>query len=275
MYVETPLSVSDFYAAARRVLVMEENEPQLRPKPRVSGISRDAREIAYMMANVPRTNVARGDAFFQAEQGRLMEDVTCKILASFGMPVSDRQISLPDDYPLTGHPDGVVHVPGTERWGFEHKHFGRWAYEDIMKKGLVEAAPEIVAQVSLYGDALNWDKCLVVITSQDASSIRSDMTRNKKAKNPHARWADAEDVADPKVMLFALDMRQSIPALVPALKQRAMWFANWYANDGDPTHVMWEHEPGKYWAWDYSEFGDAARRDPQGTLQAPKLPWEA
>lgn len=284
MYCTPPISVEDFYRGAREVLRLPENEPQVHVKPRVSSISRDAREIAYMMANTPRTNDERGDLFLSAEQGRLMEEGSIKALAGAGLYVMARQMSLPREYPLTGHPDGWLTtnlMQGTlhsrlsdgKQWGFEHKHFGRWAYEDIMKKGLIEAAPDIIGQVALYGDALGWDRCMVVVTSQDASSVRSDMTRNKKAKNPNARWADDTE-ADPKVMIFGIDIEQAKFALVPALLQRAAWFSNWYATDGDPQHVAWEHEPGKWWGWDYSQWGDLVRSQPQGTLHAPALPWE-
>ncbi len=140
-------------------------------------------------------------------------------------------------------------------WGLEVKHYGRWAYENILKKGLEEAAPDVVAQCALYGDALGWDACLVVVTSQDASSIRSDITRNRKAKNPAIRWADRPGI-HPKVTLVALDLRPLYETLVPVLKHRAEWFTQWKEQDGNPANVKWEIYPGDdKFPWSYSEEG--------------------
>ena len=87
---------------------LPENEPQRHPKPRVSSISRDAREIAYMMANTPISTPSRGDLSLSAEQGRMMEDVSIEALEERGLYVVNRQIQLPDSYPFTGHPDGEL-----------------------------------------------------------------------------------------------------------------------------------------------------------------------
>ena len=282
MYIEPPITVAQFYEGAVQRGRLPENEPQRHPKPRVSSMSRDARAITYKMANTPIVTPSRGDLTLSAEKGRMMEDVSIEALEERGLYVVNRQIQLPDSYPFTGHPDGELStagdgrttlMPDGKKWGFEHKHFGRWAYENIMKKGLVAASPEIIGQIALYGDALGWDACMVVVTAQDASSVRSDMTRNSKAKNPAARWADTTE-ADPKVMIFGIDIKEAAFTIVPMLKLRAQWFMRWYEEDGNPNNVMWENEPGKYWSWDYSEWGDLAKASSQGFKQAPQLPWE-
>ena len=298
--IESPFTVDELLAGANKAFLLPENVPQERSKPRVSSICRDAREIAYMMANTEKSEdneVKRSDSVLTTEQGRMYEWVVTNSIASMGYYVGNSQVSLPDDYPLTGHPDGMLWFPtGAEdatctwgdfdnttkgetydadgmTWGLEVKHYGRWAYENILKKGLEEAAPDVVAQCALYGDALGWDACLVVVTSQDASSIRSDITRNRKAKNPAIRWADRPGI-HPKVTLVALDLRPLYETLVPVLKHRAEWFTQWKEQDGNPANVKWEIYPGDdKFPWSYSEWQGQAIADGQGMLEAPGLPW--
>lgn len=281
--LELPFTVEEFLGAAneRYAYALPENAPKERDKPRVSGICRDAREIAYMMANTPKTDAnadVRSDSVLTTEQGRMAEDLVVPVVNQLGYQVIERQLALPADYPLTGHPDGALlktNPVSTELiWGFESKHFGRWGYEDILKRGLEESAPDIIAQVALYGDALGWDACLVVVTSQDASSVRSDMTRNRKAKNPASRWADKPGL-DPKVQLFAVDIRPLKETLVPVLLERAQWFIDWKADPegSDPAMVRWEIEPSDAFPWGWSEWKTQAMMDGQGDITAPRLPW--
>ena len=90
---------------------MPENSPQLRTKPRASGIGGCSREMAYMMLNVDKTNPMRGEGRLTTEQGRVMEDVTVRLFerATGGeYVVANRQVELPEDFELTGHPDGQI-----------------------------------------------------------------------------------------------------------------------------------------------------------------------
>lgn len=300
MSIELPFTVDDFLIAAneRYAFALPENAPKERDKPRVSGICRDAREIAYMMANTPKTDAnvdVRSDSVLTTEQGRMAEGLVIPVINKLGFNVLYKQRALPDSYPLTGHPDGMLGNPVPPEglnirydpekgwnaatrledglvWGFESKHFGRWGYEDILKKGLEESSPETIAQVALYGDALGWDAALVVVTSQDASSVRSDMTRNRQAKNPAVRWADRPGL-NPKVALFAVDIRPLKETLVPVLLDRAEWFIRWKEQDGDPANVMWEIQPSDEFPWGWAEWKTQALLDGQGTETAPRLPW--
>ena len=310
--VFSPVSTEKFLGAAFEVFERPENRPQRRLKPRVSALCDDARQIAYMMANTPASDLQvdfRPDSAITAEQGRVMEDVSARIMEWLGIPVIHRQIELPWDYPLTGHPEGVLAVqclPGDDYlcaadyhwrekeggplyhndlgdglvWGWEHKCYGRWTYEDILKKGLFESSPEVIAQIALYGHALGWDACLVTVLSQDASSVLSDMNKNAKVKNPASLWVDYEAM-NPKVTLIPVDLRPLYDTVVPALLSRAKWFTRWLLEDGDPAHVAWEMEPdyvGKEfnsWNWGTgrSQWYSRAKLDGQGTLVAPPLPW--
>jgi len=113
-------SAAELLAVARETFIMDVNRAKPRSKPRASGIGSCARQIAYMMRNVPPTNDAplpekepSGDADLTAEQGRMAEDLTVALLKTKGIVVANRQIELPPEYPMEGHPDGQL-VPEDE-----------------------------------------------------------------------------------------------------------------------------------------------------------------
>lgn len=193
------------------------------------------------------------DSEITAEQGRLFEDISvARIERNTGLRVVDRQMSLPDDYPVTGHPDGrlspnrgTTHYPGGEEidgliWGWEHKHLGRYAYTSVLKQGLQTAEPNFVLQATLYGDALGWDAAYFTITSQDASAIRGDITQNLRAKTPG--WA-AQKGLHPKVTLVPVDLRPLYHSLIPMAHNRAMWLTKWKEESGDVADVRRESNP--------------------------------
>ena len=163
--MDAPFTVDDFLRAGSQAFIRPENLPQKRGKPRVSSLCRDARAIAYMMANTPETNPhqnGRIDSEITAEQGRRAEQLSIDIIKKLNYGVDHRQVELPDDYPVTGHPDGQLfsaievdwdYMPDGLTWGFEHKMYGRWAYEDVLKLGIEASAPDVIAQASLYGHA--------------------------------------------------------------------------------------------------------------------------
>lgn len=250
----------DMFRAANRSFMLPENEKQARDKPRASGIASCARQIAYMMANVPETNQGAVDSIITTEQGRIMEDLSVELINELGFQVINRQITLPADYPLTGHPDGEIvhnyfynaHSEPKEmydlldanglKWGFEHKHLGRWAYEAVFKRGLEAAEPVYLAQAVAYGDALNWDAVMWVIMAQDASSTRSDATNNLKAKNPAVRWAISPDW-NPKYQVFAMDLRPYKQTLAKRIRMRAEWFTKYVTEGKNPDEVIREYDP--------------------------------
>lgn len=232
---------------------MPMNDVQERDRPRASSLGACARQQAFTMAGTVPQDIgeeasARAiDQELTAEQGRMFEPVSIKVIESMGFQVVDRQIALPDDFPVSGHPDGRL-VPGDEaarfdiNWGWEHKHLGRYAYEKILKMGLFKAEPQFIVQDLMYGYGFGWDAGLFTIVAQDSSSVRGDMTANLRAKNPAVRWA-VDPLINPKVNHIALDLAPLKQSLLPRALERAEFLIDWKKNDGDPGHVAPEHDP--------------------------------
>lgn len=169
-----------------------------------------------------------------AEQGRMAEDLSARILARKGLIVVNQQLELPDNFPLTGHIDGEIE--GTKA-GFEHKLMGRYNYTGVLKDGIEVAAPGYMVQAVSYGKALGWENVLFVLLSQDASAVRGDATANKRAKNPARRWAELEHNA--KVTILDLDLRSYYRVFWPTIEKRARELAG-----GRPAKdVIREHDP--------------------------------
>jgi hypothetical protein len=283
-FLTPPIDADSIFKGIHKGFELPENVTQLRSKPRVSSLMSDARVIAYAMAGTPFSDPAsenpdKWDGKFTQEQGRLAEDITAEgINASGIIRVVNRQISLPDDYWATGHPDGeltnTLTIKDFEedptlvyedrlidglKWGWEHKHLGRFQYKKIAKEGLYAGYPEIIAQMAVYGDALGWDACLACITSQDASSMRLELRGLK---------------AHPKMMVFAVDLRPLYEEVIPYLQKRALWFSDWFENDGDPAHVAIEAKTvsKNSFPWGWTEYASKAIEDGPGTLTAPMTP---
>lgn len=289
--MELPLSVEQVLRGIHHApeYSLPENEVQVRTKPRASGLLSDAREVAYAMAGFPVSDPPedrddRRDGKFTQEQGRLAEDITVAGIGASGLVrVVNRQISLPDDFFVTGHPDGELEyyratagsgMQMSAGWfptndqglkvGFEHKHYGRYAYTKIAKDGLVGGAPDLMAQIVLYGAALGWDACYVVITAQDASSVRFEL-RNKGIKD-----------VNPKMMVFMVDLREHYDT-IPLLQKRAEWFTQWATTDGNPRNVAIEAKMSKVtktaFPWGWSDYVSQAMADGQSGERAPTPPF--
>lgn len=293
-----PLFTSkEFLSVVEQTFALPENELFERGKPRASALGSDARELAYMMAATEHDrgvgSRSRPDHRLTAEQGRHMEALSSSIIKELGFEVVNSQISLPDDYFVTGHPDGeLVRTDGSYpdglKWGFEHKHPGRWDYIHIIQHGTIrhaEACPKWFLQAVLYGWALGWDMVQFVVVAQDASGIMTEANRNAGSKNPGFRWGDKVQSGerDPKVWTEAFDLRPYYHTLAPAAKKRAEWLANWKERSGDPKDVQLEHSPydligargankGVQFPWAFSEWLGHAQADGQSGFRAPPLP---
>ncbi len=250
-----PFTVAEF-AAASHGLTQAHNLPGRREKPRASSLGSCARRQAADLAGVAPSNPA--PHVLTQEQGRYVEDLTCEVIEHLphGLTVVDRQIELPDDYPVSGHPDGRLapaECPesrplGDGRvWGFEHKHLGRFQYLKTFREGFLNAHPDYMAQLTLYGDALGWDAALVVVLAQDGSSTAYEQRQSERwattgktqaTRDRHA-WATRPDW-DAKVLLYAYDLAQYRAFAVAGLHRRAEEIA---AASGRPETVKREYHP--------------------------------
>lgn len=302
-----PFTTFDFFQAVADIdrETLPENQPQLRPKPRASSLLSDARVIGYSMANVPYSDPHREDpdkvfnGYAQAT-GRMVETINhaaiervlpagwaflptpmcigheaCKNKTSDGARV---------DHWSTGHPDDVVVRPDGKLVLVSYKYWTGFGYMTINKEGLYtrrdskgafSKGSELLAQEAVYGSGLVEDPAEVwwCIIAADAGSSKRDFRQKAFAgKDPHV-----------KGFLRGVEWDQ-VEVCVPSLQRRAEWFTEWFATDGDPTHIKLEHKPPpKNWReqppaeifpWGYTEYESLVLSDPEGYLVAPKpLPW--
>ncbi len=270
-----PFVTADYLAVVGKTFAMDVNAVREHSKPRASSLGSCARQQAYMMAGTVHDDLGSHEASARAidgeltaEQGRMFEDLSVKVIEQMGLRVVDRQLCIghekctpqsiqgPVDYPVSGHPDGrlardigPMGQPMVDRigedeliWGWEHKHLGRYAYEKILKEGLMKAEPVFIMQGGMYAHALGWDADLFTIVAQDSASVRGDMTANLRAKNPAVRWATMPGI-NPKVNIIPIDMRPVKHGLVPMGLNRALWLSKWKTDSGDPKDVAREYDP--------------------------------
>ena len=310
--LQGPLSVEALLAAVKPAFELPENVVQPHLRPRASGLADCARAQAYSMTAVVHDAIdvpgsRRGSELeLTQEQGRAMEDVLTRLIEhESGLLVVDRQIALPEDYPVSGHPDGrLVHTgPWPDStihvlddglvWGLDFKHLGRYGYTKTFKQGLEDAHPQYVLQMALYGDALGWDAAQLVIMGQDASAIRGDATANLRAKNPKYRWAN-QPGWHPKLLLPTLDLRPLKQTLIPVAHGRAKWLTEWREQSADPMDVAREYDPDELTAkvavvrdngevetittpgfpCSYCPWLQRCRTDGPGGNPAPRLPFD-
>lgn len=299
-----PFTQDEFIQAAY-ALEMDVNRPQVRSRPRASALAGCAREIAYQMAGIPLSNPSSADTMngmegpqrrdhgiLTTESGRIIEDLSCAVIEHVpgNLEVVDRQIELPADYFVSGHPDGRLQRQGTEIreledgciWGFEHKHSGLFKYLKIFKEGLERGAPDYFAQVIIYGKALGWDKVTLVIMAQDASSMNREANNalGAKTRTSANSWPLRLDW-NPKVQVYHLDLRPWY-ALIPKLTERAQDItrivhtqgAAAVRRDGDGirTFVDYKGLTKLTFPCGYCDFADQCNADGNGTEAVCPLP---
>ena len=224
------------------------------------------------MQGLPQGSSGPGEApdmVLTQEEGRAWEELAVGVLESMGRVVVDRQVELPPEYFVTGHPDGRFEQGSGSTdptVGVEFKHLGRWAFEKILKDGFEDAKPDYVLQATLYGHSLGWDEVFWMVASQDASSIKSDMRINREAKNPAVRWAQDQN---PKLFFHQLDLHPLYSTLIPIAKKRAEWLS---ANKN--TLIEREYDPtrGKF-PCTYCPYLERCLKDGPGGQRAPRLPF--
>ena len=223
---QLPFTKAEYYAAIQKYAdnVQEELGGRTREKVSASAIGDCSRKILADLRGIPTTNLGRADSVVTMEQGRTFEEIPIEAFTRAGAFI-ERGMSLPDSYPLAGHPDGQLTFYGDKanvwdgyKWGWEHKLLGRYQYKETMANGFAIANPGYMAQILIYGHALDWDRVLVQVTAQDASSITAEYNQEKRKKEP-AAWATDPEF-DPKTLFFGYDIQAMFP-LVPQLHQRA------------------------------------------------------
>jgi hypothetical protein len=298
MEIQLPFSTEAFVDAAYE-LELDENKRMRRYVPRASSLGGCARKQAYYLLDVDPSNPQRDDDYrrngvLTTEQGRYIEDLSCDIIEQIRTPddkghfhVTDRQIELPDNALVSGHPDGQLvrwaddadgwaEMPDGMKWGFEHKHLGRYSYMDIFKNGY-KNNKEYWNQLLLYGYYLNWDAVLVCILAQDQSGIRQEkneaLRRIKTSKSPgYYMWAQSPHF-DTKVQLHAFYLRPHYVGLIPRLEERARWLST----VTDPGSVAREADAIKVnpkngnpaFPCGFCDYADRCIEDGPGTEVAP------
>ena len=287
--IESPVTRDEILRAFGRAFTRPENTRQHHSKPRASALASCARQQAYDMAATIQDGIGvtgsrlSYDADLTSEQGRAFEGLMERTLSSIGIEVVGAQTTLPDSYPVSGHPDGELDLSAYNassqdttpqlKWGVEFKHLGRFGYEKALKYGLRAGHPQYVLQAGLYGDALGWDAVLWIVSSQDASSIRADAAASLRYKTPSARWAEMIDW-HPKLHLETLEIKEVQNGLLPVAKARARWLTTWKSEDGDPAGVAREYVPenGQF-PCTYCPYLKTCLTDGDGGQRAPELPF--
>lgn len=127
-------TVSRMVEASVTAFSLDMNSPQERRLPRASGIGDCARKQGYSMRNVGATNSRARDGGLTQEQGRYIEDLSVELIraASNGeLVVANRQVELPPDFVMTGHPDGQVVPRELAKWDSTCAVCGRTLNETV------------------------------------------------------------------------------------------------------------------------------------------------
>ena len=290
--IEPPVSRDEILQAFGKAFSRPENLPQERTKPRASALASCARAQSYDMAMTPTDPIGAAgsllsyDADLTSEQGRAFEGLMERTLKSIGVEVVSAQTELPEDYPVSGHPDGeldlsnkqswsngIQRVDPSPKWGVEFKHLGRFGYKKALTRGLRAGHPHYILQGRLYGDALGWDAVLYIVSSQDASSIRTDASASLRYKTPSARWAELVDW-HPKIHIETLEIDEVRNGLLPVAKARARWLSDWKASSGEPSMVAREYSPeNAQFPCTYCPYLTTCLADGNGGQRAPELPF--
>jgi hypothetical protein len=309
-----PYDTAAFLKAANDpAFVLPENERRIRTKPRASGLMSCARQQVYEMLAVPYTDIMKEDAVITQELGRMSEDYTTRVVPKIDSPlvelpweslaVVDRQVSLPEDYFVTGHPDGRltqrkffypnapeeggrrnVYADTTAdglRWGWEHKLYGAYSYKEALLGNAVTGTAGAFGQGLIYGDALGWDAVLIHVMAADAALVRGEMTHAlkyaKTGKSPETRRVNQEKVdkfrgKNPKVEVKHVDLRPYKDAFIPDFRARAEALTETVEIGCDPDTVRRERDPDQHPLCGYCPFKTRCVEAGQGSLIVPESP---
>ena len=311
--MQAPYDTDMFLKAANsKSFVRPENERQRRLKPRASGLISCARQQAYQMAGVPETDVMQPDAVVTQEIGRLVEDYSVSVVPKIedsplvvapweGLAIVGRQVSLPDSFFVTGHPDGRVTQrkfmygnQGRSEYanttadglvcGWEHKVYGAYSYKEALYGNVVSGVPGAFAQGVIYGLGLDWDAVLINIIAADAAFIRGEMKRVAqyaetgkalKTRQSNQEKLDKFKGKNAKVEVKHLDLRPYKELFRGDFEARALALSQVSVDEVDPDTVMREKQPEgekPYPLCDYCPFKTRCIEAGTGTLRIPESP---
>src|SRR5712691_11394951 len=107
-----PFTLAEYYTGARQWADAQLAARGGRPtdKASASGLGDCARKQVADMRRTPTTNPATPDSVMTTEQGTAIEEVCIGAIRTLNDGMYDvvRGISLPEDYPVSGHPDGEL-----------------------------------------------------------------------------------------------------------------------------------------------------------------------
>lgn len=182
-----------------------------------SSLSGDARRWWYSRKGYKGdTGDSPPDYKYTAEQGRIMENPVVNALREMGYTVSTQVEAKGKG--SGGIADGILCLPGSDApcEVFESKHLGQIRYLDMFYKPINKSDKSYFWQAQVYQFALDLNSSLFVITSQDASAVRKELTMKEAKLKKAAKVLPTDDDHDivaklkeiqkpnPKVFAFRL-----------------------------------------------------------------------
>lgn len=194
-----------------------------------SSLASDVRQWWYRRKGVPN-HPTPAEYHFTAEQGRLMEVPVLRALEHMGIKFST-QVEARGKY-HGGLVDGLGEIDG-KLVVAESKHIGRSRFLEAWQQPLCVANAGYFWQSQSYMAATGADYTLFVITSQDSSAVKAELTRARKK-------GIRDNEPNSKVFAFRL---YRLPSSTPIDKRAKAMLATL---DGD-TPPARERDPHKDW----------------------------
>ena len=194
-----------------------------------SSLAGDARQWWYRRKGVPN-HPTPAEYHFTAEQGRMMEVPVLRALEHMGLKFETQTEARGKNH--GGLVDGIAEVDG-KKILFESKHIGRNRFIEAFEQPLYTANNGYFWQAQSYLHATGAEYSLFVITSQDSSAVKAELTMRRR-KNPDQREPNS------KVFAFKLYKIKN----VKPIEERAAGMLKTLEGDEPPAR---ERNPYKDW----------------------------
>ena len=161
-----------------------------------SSLTKEVRNWWYGRKAYPKSPTP-ADYTYTAEQGRMMEIPAVFALREMGFKVETQVEAKGPNY--GGFADGILYEPLTGRPPclLELKHLGRIRYLNMFWKPLSKEFEDYFWQSQAYMCALDLQSTLFVITSQDASSVRTELYKKSKPTKKEIEYAEKNELPPP------------------------------------------------------------------------------